>query len=91
MSELPVTDANGGIDSWQWFQNRLTHLGHASMNEFAKKHGFPKSSLSRYFHRERQLPSGKISAFCEALEVSPQELLQALGALEWRGPEDASY
>ena len=88
MPELPVTDAPVGVDSWQWFQNRLTHLGHASMNEFAKKHGFPKSSLSRYFHGERQLPSGKIGPLCEALEVSPQELLHALGAIHWSGPED---
>ncbi|MEN9752730.1 MAG: hypothetical protein RL670_421 [Actinomycetota bacterium] len=80
-------ESSTAVDSWQWFQNRLTHLGHASMNEFASKHGFAKSSLSRYFHRERQLPSGKIGAYCEALEVSPQELLQALGAIAWSGPE----
>lgn len=88
MSQEPMRDALVGVDSWLWFQNRLTHLGHASLNEFAKHHGFPKSSLSRYFHRERQLPSGKISVFCEALQVSPEELLQALGAIDWRGPEE---
>jgi DNA-binding Xre family transcriptional regulator len=87
MSEKPDSKAIGGVDSWQWFQDRLTSLGHASLNEFSKTHGIPKSSLSRYFHRERQLPSGKISHFCEALEVSPQELLQALGALEWESPD----
>jgi DNA-binding Xre family transcriptional regulator len=84
-------NAGGNVDTWQWFQNRITHLGHASMSEFAKQHGFPKSSLSRYFHRERQLPSGKIGALCEALEVSPQELLHALGAIEWSGPEGPLY
>lgn len=88
MSQEPMRDALPGVDSWQWFQNRLAHLGHASLNEFANHHGFPKSSLSRYFHRERQLPSGKIGAFCEALQVSPEELLKALGALDWRGPEE---
>jgi DNA-binding transcriptional regulator YdaS (Cro superfamily) len=87
MSQETMRDALTGVDSWQWFQNRLKHLGHASLNEFANHHGFPKSSLSRYFHRERQLPSGKISAFCEALQVSPEELLQAIGAIEWRGPD----
>ena len=91
MSQEPNHDAEKGVDSWLWFQSRITHLGHASMNEFAKRHGFPKSSLSRYFHGERQLTSGKISSLCEALQVSPEELLQALGALEWRGPEDSSY
>lgn len=84
-------NAGGNVDTWQWFQNRITHLGHASMSEFAKQHGFPKSSLSRYFHRERQLPSGKIGVLCEALEVSPQELLHALGAIEWSGPEGSLY
>jgi DNA-binding Xre family transcriptional regulator len=87
MNEQPESSAASGIDSWQWFQDRLTSLGHASLNEFSKAHGIPKSSLSRYFHRERQLPSGKISHFCEALEVSPQELLQVLGALEWESPD----
>jgi DNA-binding Xre family transcriptional regulator len=87
MNEQPESSAASGIDSWQWFQDRLTSLGHASLNEFSKTHGIPKSSLSRYFHRERQLPSGKISHFCEALEVSPQELLQVLGALEWESPD----
>lgn len=91
MSQEPQREASNGVDSWLWFQARLEHLGHASMNEFALKHGFPKSSLSRYFHRERQLPSGKIGAFCEALEVSPQELLHALGAIEWLGPDGSSY
>jgi DNA-binding Xre family transcriptional regulator len=88
MSQEPMREANAGVDSWQWFQTRLNHLGHASLNEFAKQHGFPKSSLSRYFHRERQLPSGKIGQLCEALEVSPQELLHALGAIAWSGPEE---
>jgi hypothetical protein len=88
MSQEPMRKASAGANSWQWFQNRLTHLGHASLNEFALKNGFPKSSLSRYFHGERQLPSGKIGAYCEALEVSPQELLHALGAIEWNGPEE---
>jgi hypothetical protein len=87
MTEMPESKRPNGEESWQWFQNRLTALGHSSLNEFSKIHGIPKSSLSRYFHRERQLPSGKISHFCEALEVSPQELLQALGALEWESPE----
>jgi len=87
MNEQPESSAASGIDSWQWFQDRLTSLGHASLNEFSKTHGIPKSSLSRYFHRERQLPSGKISHFCETLEVSPQELLQVLGALEWESPD----
>jgi len=91
MTSSPAAKSGGNVDSWQWFQNRITHLGHASMNEFAKHHGFPKSSLSRYFHRERQLPSGKIGALCEALEVSPQELLHALGAIEWAGPENPLY
>ena len=88
MSQEPKREPNAGVDSWQWFQTRLTDLGHSSLNVFAKHHGFPKSSLSRYFHGERQLPSGKIGRLCEALEVSPQELLHALGAIHWSGPED---
>ena len=80
-------DENASSQSWDWFQSRISDLGHPSMSQFADTHGFPKSSLSRYFHRERQVPSGTIGPLCSALQVSPQELLSALGAIDWQEPE----
>ena len=77
-------DELGSSQSWDWFQSRISDLGHPSMTQFAETHGFPKSSLSRYFHRERQVPSGTIGPLCQALQVSPQELLSALGAIDWQ-------
>lgn len=80
-------DEIASSQSWDWFQSRISDLGHPSMSQFADTHGFPKSSLSRYFHRERQVPSGTIGPLCSALQVSPQELLSALGAIDWQEPE----
>jgi hypothetical protein len=42
-----------------------------------------KSSLSRYFHLEREIPSGTVGKLCLELKVSPEELLKAVGALGW--------
>jgi DNA-binding Xre family transcriptional regulator len=42
-----------------------------------------KSSLSRYFHLEREIPSGTVGKLCAELKVSPEELLKAVGALGW--------
>lgn len=85
------SDEIDSTQSWDWFQSRISDLGHPSMSQFADTHGFPKSSLSRYFHRERQVPSGTIGPLCSALQVSPQELLSALGAIDWQEPERFSY
>jgi hypothetical protein len=45
--------------------------------------GMQKSSLSRYFHLEREIPSGTVGKLCAELKVSPEELLKAVGALGW--------
>ena len=73
--------------AWIWFNNRISAEGFASLTQFAAAKGFHKSTLSRYFHCERQIPSGQIGPLCQALGVSPQELLQAVGAMEWQPTE----
>ena len=70
--------------AWQWFNDKIASAGFASLTQFAAANGFHKSTLSRYFHCERQIPSGQIGPLCDALSATPQELLQAVGALEWR-------
>jgi transcriptional regulator with XRE-family HTH domain len=69
-------------DAWNWFIARYTKMGYKSLNQFAIATGLQKSSLSRYFHRQRQMPSGMMAKMCQELKVTPNELMKALG--EWK-------
>ena len=46
-----------------------------SLSEFARKLDLPKSSISRYFNKSRQLPINKINTFADTLGVSSEYLL----------------
>lgn len=46
-----------------------------SLSEFARKLELPKSSISRYFNKSRQLPINKINLFSDVLGVSSEYLL----------------
>ena len=46
-----------------------------SLSEFARKLDLPKSSISRYFNKSRQLPINKIDIFADTLGVSSEHLL----------------
>ncbi|NBW11608.1 MAG: XRE family transcriptional regulator [Caulobacteraceae bacterium] len=67
------------VTPYDWFVIRYTDLGYKSMNDFADRKGFHKSSLSRYFRMERSMPAYYLVALCYALEVTPNELLTAIG------------
>jgi DNA-binding Xre family transcriptional regulator len=69
--------------AWNWFVSKYEKQGYRSLNQFAISTGMQKSSLSRYFHLEREIPSGTIGKLCKELKVSPEELLKAVGALGW--------
>jgi len=68
--------------AFAWFVAQYNKAGYPSLNKFAKENDFQKSSLSRYFHLERQIPSGTIGRLCKVLDVSPAELLKAIGAMK---------
>jgi len=68
--------------TWNWFVARYTKLGYNSLNQFAIANGLQKSSLSRYFHRQRHIPSGTMSHLCVILKVNPNQLMNAIG--EWK-------
>jgi len=68
--------------TWDWFVARYTKLGYKSLNQFADANGLQKSSLSRYFHRQRHIPSGTMSHLCVILKVNPNQLMKAIG--EWK-------
>jgi DNA-binding Xre family transcriptional regulator len=70
------------VDTWTWFISKYEQQGYKSLNQFAIATGLQKSSLSRYFHKQRQIPSGMMATLCRELEVSPNELMIALG--EWK-------
>jgi hypothetical protein len=76
------TETQINTDAWTWFIARYTKLGYKSLNQFAIATGLQKSSLSRYFHRQRQMPSGMMATLCRELKVTPNELMRALG--EWQ-------
>lgn len=69
--------------AWSWFVSKYEKQGYRSLNQFANATGMQKSSLSRYFHLEREIPSGTIGRLCVELKVSPEELLKAVGAMGW--------
>lgn len=69
--------------AWNWFISKYEKQGYRSLNQFAIATGMQKSSLSRYFHLEREIPSGTIGKLCKELKVAPEELLKAVGALGW--------
>jgi len=75
------TKTQMNTDAWLWFIARYNKMGYKSLNQFAIATGLQKSSLSRYFHKQRQMPSGMMSKMCQHLKVTPNELMKALG--EW--------
>jgi DNA-binding Xre family transcriptional regulator len=67
------------VDTWTWFVARYEQQGYKSLNQFALATGLQKSSLSRYFHNQRHIPSNTLAVLCRELDVSPADLLIALG------------
>ena len=66
----------------QWLRNRMDALGISGLEEIHERTGIDRGSLSRYFRQERVPKIDVIGPLCQALEVSPETLLIALGAIE---------
>ncbi len=69
-------------ESSQWLSERLLKLNISSYEEFAALVGIDRGTLSRYFRQERRPSIDVIAPLCEVLEVSPETLLIALGAID---------
>jgi len=69
-------------ESAEWLLQRLAKLNIATYEEFAAMVGIDRGTLSRYFRHERRPSIDAIAPMCEALEVSPETLLIALGAID---------
>jgi len=77
-----TTAKQKSTEAYDWFVNKYTKRGYRSLSHFAEETGMQKSSLSRYFHLQRQIPSNTIGKLCATLNVKPTELLTVIGALD---------
>ncbi|MEY2679375.1 MAG: hypothetical protein RLZZ160_453 [Actinomycetota bacterium] len=69
-------------DTAEWLRTRMDTLKISGLEELHQRTGIDRGSLSRYFRQERVPKIDVIGPLCEALEVSPETLLVALGAIE---------
>ena len=69
-------------ESSEWLVQRLIKLNISSYEEFAAHVGIDRGTLSRYFRQERRPSIDVVAPLCAALEVSPETLLIALGAID---------
>jgi transcriptional regulator with XRE-family HTH domain len=81
-SSLKKGQRNSPLETTEWLRNRMTALGISGLEELSQRSGIDRGSLSRYFRQERTPKVDVIAPLCEALEVSPETLLIALGAIE---------
>ena len=68
-------------ESTEWLRVRMNKLGISSLEELAKLTGIDRGTISRYFHHDRRPSIDVLEPFCQALQVSPETLLKALGAI----------
>lgn len=69
-------------ESSDWLAQRLIKLNIGSYEEFASLVGIDRGTISRYFRHERRPSIDVIAPICEVLQVSPETLLIALGAID---------
>jgi len=66
-------------EGYLWLQSRMKHLGMGSIVELEQMTGINRGTLSKYFRRLQRPSIDVVPALCEALQVSPATLLEALG------------
>lgn len=76
---------NSPEETAEWLRARMSALQVTGLEELHQRTGIDRGSLSRYFRQERVPKIDVIGPLCEALEVSPETLLIALGAIEGKG------
>ena len=81
-SSLKKGQKNSPSETAEWLRNRMSALGLSGLEELSQRSGIDRGSLSRYFRQERTPKVDVIAPLCEALEVSPETLLIALGTIE---------
>jgi len=71
-------------ETFSWLESQMEKVGFSSLEELSDATGIDRGTLSRYFHQSRRPSVDAIAPLCKALEVSPETLLIALGALDRR-------
>ena len=69
-------------ESSEWLRARMDALKISGLEELHQRSGIDRGSISRYFRQERNPGVDVIAPLCKALEVSPETLLIALGAID---------
>jgi transcriptional regulator with XRE-family HTH domain len=69
-------------ESVDWLNSQMKRVGISSLEDLSKKSGIDRGTLSRYFRQERRPSVDVVAPLCEALEVSPETLLIAIGAID---------
>jgi transcriptional regulator with XRE-family HTH domain len=81
MSSSSNSAYNSAVESNEWLLQKMKAVGIKTLEDLAQTTGIDRGTLSRYFHQERRPSIDVIAPICEALRVSPENLLIALGAL----------
>ena len=63
-------------------RTKTVKLNISTYEEFAAMVGIDRGTISRYFRQERRPSIDVIAPLCEVLQVSPETLLMALGAVD---------
>lgn len=71
-------------ESTAWLHARMARIGLRSLEQLAELTGIDRGTLSRYFRQERRPSIDVVAPLSAALDVSPQTILIALGALDRR-------
>ena len=69
-------------ESTEWLAQRLSKLNIGSYEEFSSLVGIDRVTISRYFRQERRPSIDAVAPLCDVLQVSPETLLIALGAID---------
>jgi transcriptional regulator with XRE-family HTH domain len=69
-------------ESADWLNLQLKKNNMTSLEDLSKETGIDRGTLSRYFRQERRPSVDVVAPLCAALNVSPETLLIALGAID---------
>jgi transcriptional regulator with XRE-family HTH domain len=69
-------------ETYAWLEKQMAKQGFLSLEDLSQACGIDRGTLSRYFRQERRPSVDVIAPLCDALAVSPETLLVALGAID---------
>lgn len=67
--------------SQAWLKQQLERSGLNTLTRLAEVSGINKGTLSKYFSHKQRPTIDVVATLCQALQVSPSELLYGLGAI----------